>query len=87
MPVRRLFAAVLMLTSGVAADGPEAEAPRAQFERVERRVGRWQPTAEERRFDEIGWADDIRDAVRLAGTHGRPVFLFTHDGHMNVGRC
>ena len=29
----------------------------------------------------------VREAIRLAGKHGRPVFLFTHDGHMNVGRC
>jgi hypothetical protein len=47
---------------------------------VERRVRDWQPTPDERRFDEIGWARDIRDALRLAREHGRPVFLFTYDG-------
>jgi hypothetical protein len=41
----------------------------------------------ERRLDEIGWAADIRTAERLAKEHNRPVFLFTHDGRMNVGRC
>jgi hypothetical protein len=46
-----------------------------------------QPSADERRFDEIGWARDIREAERLAKEHKRPVFLFTHDGRMNVGRC
>jgi hypothetical protein len=45
------------------------------------------PAADERRFDEIGWAKDIRDALRLAKESGRPVFLFTHDGRMNLGRC
>ena len=47
---------------------------------VDRRVQDWQPAPEERRFDDVGWAKDIRDAERLAKEHGRPVFLFTYDG-------
>ena len=47
---------------------------------VEKRIQDWQPTPEERRFDDIGWAKDIREAERLAKEHGRPVFLFTYDG-------
>ena len=54
---------------------------------VRQRVQDWQPTAADRPFDEIGWAKDIREAERLAKEHDRPVFLFTHDGHMAVGRC
>jgi hypothetical protein len=54
---------------------------------VDKRVEAWQPTKAERRFDEIGWITDIREAERLAKQHNRPVFLFTHDGHMAVGRC
>jgi hypothetical protein len=57
------------------------------FEEVRQRVAELQPKAEEKRFDEIGWAKDIRDAKRLAKEHNRPVFLFTHDGRMNIGRC
>jgi hypothetical protein len=57
------------------------------FEAVQNRVGELQPRAEEKRFDEIGWARDIREALRLAKQHNRPVFLFTHDGRMNIGRC
>ena len=57
------------------------------FEAVQQRVGELQPRTEEKRFDEIGWAKDIRDALRLAKQHNRPVFLFTHDGRMNIGRC
>lgn len=54
---------------------------------VTQRVQELQPTSKEKRFDEIGWASDIRDAKRLAREHQRPVFLFTHDGRINIGRC
>jgi hypothetical protein len=54
---------------------------------VRQHVQDWQPTAADRPFDEIGWAKDIRTAERLARENNRPVFLFTHDGHMAVGRC
>ena len=54
---------------------------------VEKRVQELQVTAKERRFDEIGWAKDIRDALRLAKKHKRPVFLFSHVGRMAIGRC
>jgi hypothetical protein len=54
---------------------------------VDRRIQEWQPTAEERRFDAIGWSTSVLEAEKLAREHKRPVFLFTHDGKMNVGRC
>ncbi|MEW6158508.1 MAG: hypothetical protein AB1813_13830 [Verrucomicrobiota bacterium] len=54
---------------------------------VSARVQSWQPKADEKRFDEIGWAPDIRAALQQAREQGRPVFLFTHDGRMNLGRC
>ena len=81
MPIHLLIAALIL------GGGPWDETPAEQFARVESRVRQWQPTAEERRFDEIGWASGVRDAIRIAGKSRRPVFLFTHDGHMNVGRC
>jgi hypothetical protein len=81
-------AALLLLFGGIvlAAEkaGP-ADADVAGW--VAGRVKEWQPTKDERVFDEIGWAPDIREAVRLATKHRRPVFLFTHDGHMDIGRC
>ena len=64
----------------------ESEHPR-DFSWVERRIQELQPTATDRRFDEIGWAQGIRAALRLAADHQRPVFLFTHDGRINTGRC
>jgi hypothetical protein len=51
------------------------------------RIRLWQPVPAERRFDDIGWAKDILEARRLAADNNRPIFLFTHDGHMAVGRC
>jgi hypothetical protein len=57
------------------------------FSRVDRRIEAWQPTKDERRFDEIGWVEDIRMALKLGKENQRPVFLFTHKGRMNVGRC
>jgi hypothetical protein len=49
---------------------------------AERRV-----TAADRRFDQIGWAQDIRAAIKLGREHNRPILLFTGDGRMNTGRC
>lgn len=54
---------------------------------VRDRVASLQPRPDEKRLDEIGWTDDIRHALRLAKEHQRPVFLFTHDGRINLGRC
>jgi hypothetical protein len=51
--------------------------------RVDQRVQAWQPTRAERRLDEIGWAQDIRDALHLAKEHQRPIFLFTYSGSAN----
>jgi hypothetical protein len=54
---------------------------------VEQRVRDWQPTAREKRWESIGWAKDLRSALALGKKHRRPVFLFTLDGRMSVGRC
>ena len=54
---------------------------------VDRKVAQCAPKPEERRFDQTGWLTDIRSALALAKEHDRPVFLFTHDGRMGLGRC
>jgi hypothetical protein len=54
---------------------------------VAKAVAERQPTAQERRLDEIGWAKDIRSAIELAKKHNRPIFLFTMKGRINLGRC
>lgn len=84
-------ATTVLLTASVAmalrAEGPAAPPSGDPAAWVQQRVQRWQPTAAERRFDDIGWVPDILEARRLAEQHQRPIFLFTHDGHMAVGRC
>lgn len=54
---------------------------------IEKRVEEWKPQPSERKFDQIGWAADIRTGLALAKKHNRPFFLFTHDGKMATGRC
>jgi hypothetical protein len=62
-------------------------AQEVDFARIDRRVDDWQPTRAERRFDDIGWAPDLCTALKAGKVHQRPVFLFTHDGRMQFGRC
>ena len=54
---------------------------------VDKRVKSWQPTPEEKRFDEIGWCRSLLEAEKLAKEHKRPIFWFTHDGRIDKGRC
>jgi hypothetical protein len=78
---------LLILTASWAA-GDEKSAPFDDLkDKIDRRVANWQPTAEEKRFDQIGWCTSLLEAEKLAREHQRPIFLFTHDGRMNVGRC
>lgn len=76
VPVLAAFAATAVAAAGV-----------RDTAWVEQRVREWQPTPAEKRWESIGWAGDIREAVRLGKQHNRPVFLFTLDGRMDVGRC
>jgi hypothetical protein len=87
MSLRRFVPAVaagLLFTVGVRADRPADDQVRAT---VDDRVAEWWPTADEKRFDRIGWAADLRTARKLAADHQRPIFLFTMDGRVNLGRC
>jgi len=78
------LAAGFLLASPLAA-GPVADDKVRST--VDDRVAEWWPTPAEKRFDTIGWAADIRTARKLAAEHRRPVFLFTMDGRVNLGRC
>lgn len=83
----------ILASTGAAAPGapkrPASEAPASGDVAawVDRQVAECAPKPEERRFDQTGWLTDIRSALALAKQHNRPVFLFTHDGRMGLGRC
>jgi hypothetical protein len=78
---------VLWLAATIRAEDPVAVADKDIKSFVDQRVQEWQPTAEEKRFDEIGWCTSLLQAEDLAKKHNRPIFLFTHDGKMQIGRC
>jgi hypothetical protein len=82
----KVGAALLLLGTlaerALAEEKPPADQGRL-LARVDQRVQAWQPTRDERRLDDIGWAKDLRDAFRLAKEHNRPVFLFTYSGSAN----
>ena len=80
------LAAGLLLLHGLRAAEPSPTDEKGRAE-VDRRVTKWWLKPEEQRFDQIGWAADIRAARKLAARHDRPVFLFTMDGRVNLGRC
>jgi hypothetical protein len=80
------LAAGLLMLAVLRAAGPLPTDHRVQ-EAVDKRVTEWWPKPEEKRFDQIGWAADIRTARKLAAEHNRPLFLFTMDGRVNLGRC
>lgn len=86
-PVKSLVLLPAVALSLLQVDAASPPAPARDDAWIEQRVQQLQPQAKEKRFDEIGWARDIRTAIKLAGEHQRPVFLFTHDGRMNIGRC
>jgi RNA polymerase sigma factor (sigma-70 family) len=56
------------------------------FAEIDRQVREWQPSPEERRFDQIGWTRDLREALRLSKESGRPMLLLSQSGRVNLGR-
>jgi hypothetical protein len=84
IPTAALLAAGLAATGVLSPSAGAGDRPATSDEtliaRVDHRIDAWQPTKDERRLDDIGWAKDIRDALHLAAEHHRPVFLFTYSG-------
>jgi len=78
----RAAAAALAMAFCSTASGQELNVAR-----IDQRIADWQPTRAERRFDDIGWAPDLCTALKAGKAHQRPVFVFTHDGRMQFGRC
>lgn len=80
--MNRLAAAALVMLVGSTASSQEIDVAR-----IDKRIADWQPTRAERRFDDIGWAPDLCTALKAGKAHQRPVFVFTHNGRMQFGRC
>lgn len=80
------LAAVVSTAAFIGWGGVPDDPPPPDLERVDRKVREWQPRPDERRFDEIAWARDLKEAVRLAGVSGRPVFVLAHVARVNTGR-
>ncbi len=82
-------AAALVVGFGLGAPAVAQERPRDDqvVSVVAKLVAERQPSREDKRFDEIGWAKDLRSAIELGKKHNRPIFLFTMDGRINTGRC
>ncbi len=83
--LRIVPAAAVVITAAISFP-VRAQEPR-DFVWIDRRIETWQPTKDERRFDDIAWAADLRTALKLGKQHGKPIFLFTYDGQLAVGRC
>jgi uncharacterized protein YcbK (DUF882 family) len=66
---------------------PDPAPDKRDLKWVSERAEAWLPAADERKMDQIGWADEIIPALRLAQKHNRPVFMFTLDGDLSLGRC
>ncbi len=54
---------------------------------VQGKVRKLEPGAADRRFDQIGWASSLSEAIKYGRENRRPVFVFTHDGDVSTGRC
>jgi hypothetical protein len=87
MSTWRLTLLPAVLAAGLIAADEKKPSDADLVKSVDERVKERQPAQAERRMDEVGWVADVRIALKLAREHNRPVFLFTHDGRMNVGRC
>lgn len=80
------MAAVLSTAAALWWGGAPEEPRPPEFSQIDEKVKAWQPKPEERRFDEIGWAPDLAEALRLARDHGRPIFVVAHVGRLSTGR-
>ena len=83
--VALLIGGVLLGSCATFAQGTISDARIVSW--VEKTVFERQPPPQDKRFDEIGWAPDIRTAIKLGKEHNRPIFLLTVDGRVNTGRC
>ena len=75
----------LIVVTAFAAEKPTLT--RLDRDQIDERIAKIQPTRKEKRFDEIGWVKGLREGERLAKKSGRPLFLFSNVGDLDIGRC
>jgi hypothetical protein len=78
--------AVVLVSTRLRAEQP-TDTEKHLVSHVDARLAEWWLKPAEQRFDQIGWAADVRTARKLAAEANRPLFLFTMDGRVNTGRC
>ena len=79
--------AALVATSAALWWGGEPDAPPPpDLARIERIIREWQPSPEEKRFDEIAWAPSLREARRRSKETRRPVAILALSGPLEKGR-
>jgi len=82
-----MAAAAILSTAAALWSGNVPDDPRPpEFAKIDEKVREWLPRPEERRFDDIGWARTLTDALPLAKESGRGIFVVAHVGHLNTGR-
>jgi hypothetical protein len=69
-----------VLAAGVALAGPP------ELEPIRERAKQLRESDTEG-WRRIPWAASLTDAARAAKQEGRPMFVFTHDGNIDTGRC
>lgn len=89
MALRRVIAgAWLAFSFGFLSSLPvSAESAEAWASKVDKRLSHMRPKPEEHKFDLIGWAPSLHEAVAAAKSSKRLLFVFTNDGFVNIGRC
>ncbi len=76
--MRRLL--LMLVAFGALSAVVRAEEPRRDSAWVNGRIDAWQPKPVEKAFDRMGWASDVRQALRLGQEYHRTGLLFTYDG-------
>lgn len=79
----RPFLAVLLTTFATAALADDLDTVERSIRRQVARV-RDSDTESWRR---IPWTASLTDAAKAAGKEGRPLFVFSHEGNIDTGRC
>jgi hypothetical protein len=73
-----LFLAALAVTAASAVERDEASV-RKQIERIK--------ASEPNGWRKIPWTASLLAARRASASEKQPIFLFTHDGNIETGRC